>query len=129
MALKSQKNNLAVAYERYVAKSKVNMVNTSVTAKDETALKVAHLKTLIDIEVFKQASTAQGFRISDRQIDNYLQSMPEFQVDGQFSVERFQEILSSTMLSTSEFLELIKTSLLIDQPKLGIDFHFICIAR
>ena len=58
--------------------------------------------------------------VSDRQIDNYLQSMPEFQVNGQFSVDRFQEILSSTLLSTSEFLELIRTSLLIDQPKLGI---------
>ena len=56
------------------------------------------------------------------QIDNYLQSMPEFQVNGQFSLDRFQEILSSTLLSTSEFLELIKTSLLIDQPKLGIIF-------
>ncbi len=48
--------------------------------------------------------------------------MPEFQVNGQFSLERFQEILSTTLLSTSEFLELIRTSLLIDQPKLGIIF-------
>ena len=48
--------------------------------------------------------------------------MPEFQVNGQFSLDRFQEILSSTLLSTSEFLELIRTSLLIDQPRLGLIF-------
>jgi peptidyl-prolyl cis-trans isomerase D len=46
--------------------------------------------------------------------------MPEFQVNGQFSLDRFQEVISSTLMSTSEFLELIRTSLLIDQPRLGI---------
>ena len=46
--------------------------------------------------------------------------MPEFQVNDHFSVERFQEVLSSTLLSTGEFLDLIKTNLLIEQPNLGI---------
>lgn len=110
------KEQLAVAYERL----RRQIPNTQDTAKNETALKQRALQALIDIEVLKQASTAQGYQIFDRQIDAYLQSMPEFQVNGQFSVERFQEILSSTLLSTSEFLDLIKTSLLIDQPKLGI---------
>ncbi|MBV9576921.1 MAG: SurA N-terminal domain-containing protein [Gammaproteobacteria bacterium] len=109
------KEQLAVAYERL----RHQLPSSQVTA-NEAVLKQKALQALIDIEVLKQASTAQGYQIFDPQIDNYLQSMPEFQVDGQFSVERFQEILSSTLLSTSEFLDLIKTSLLIDQPKLGI---------
>lgn len=117
------KEQLAVAYERLRRQVQIQYgSNNPVTAKDETALKERALQALVDIEVLKQSSTKQGYRISDRQIDNYLQSMPEFQVDGRFSLDRFQEILSSTLLSTSEFLELIKTSLLIDQPKLGIIF-------
>jgi peptidyl-prolyl cis-trans isomerase D len=117
------KEQLAVAYERLRRQAQAQYgSNSSLLAKDETTLKRRALQALIDIEVLKQASLVQGFRISNGQIDNYLQSMPEFQVDGQFSVERFQEILSSTLLSTSEFLDLIKTNLLVDQPKLGIIF-------
>ncbi len=117
------KEQLAVAYERMRRKIQIQYGSSnSITAKDETALKQRALQGLVEMEALKQASTVQGYQISDNQIDNYLQSIPEFQVDGQFSVERFQEILSSTLLSTSEFLDLIKTSLLIDQPKLGIIF-------
>jgi len=117
------KEQLAVAYERLRRQVQIQYgSNNPITAKDESALKGRAIQSLIDIEVLKQASTAQGYRVSDRQIDNYLQSMPEFQVNGQFSFDRFQEILSSTLLSTSEFLELIRTSLLIDQPKLGTLF-------
>lgn len=122
------KEQLRSAYERLRRQVQVQSgLGNSVNAKDETALKDRALKALIDIEVLKQASYKQGFRITDMQIDNYLQSMPEFQVDGQFSVERFQRVLSSTMLSTSEFLDLLRTSLLIDQPKLGILFTSIAL--
>ena len=117
------KEQLAVAYERLRRQAQIQYgANTPISAKDDVALKNRALHSLIEIEVLKQASTLQGFGISDMQIDNYLQNMPEFQVDGQFSLEKFQEILSSTMLSTGEFLGLIKTSLLLDQPKLGMIF-------
>lgn len=114
------RTQLSMAYERL--RRQVQAQSGLNAASDEKALKNRALQTLIDIEVLKQASLAQGFEISDRQIDNYLQSMPAFQVDGQFSVERFQEVLASSSLSTGEFMELIKTSLIVDQPKLGIVF-------
>lgn len=114
------REQLTVAYERLRRQAQIQYgINGRSSSKDEVALKERALRSLIDIQVLKQASFAQGFQISNPQIDAYLQSMPEFQVDGQFSLDRFQEILSSTMLSTSEFLDLIKTSLLIDQPRLG----------
>lgn len=117
------KEQLAVSYERLRRQVQSQYGSTnSITTRDESALKSRAMQSLINMEVLKQASTAQGYLVSDRQINIYLQSMPEFQVDGQFSLDRFQEILSSTLLSTSEFLELIRTSLLIDQPKLGLVF-------
>src|SRR3990167_2094619 len=117
------REQLTVAYERLRRQIQAQYgSNHTMTAKDDAFLKDRALRALIDIEVLKQASTSQRFQISYRQVDSYLQGMPEFQVDGQFSIERFQEILSSTLLSTSEFLDLIKTSLLIDQPRLGILF-------
>lgn len=117
------REQLTVAYERLRRQVQTQRgANSIASAKDESNLKDRALNSLIEIELLKQASYSQGFRISSRQIDNYLQSLPEFQVDGRFSIERFQEVLASTMLSTSEFLELIKTSLMIDQPKIGIVF-------
>lgn len=113
------KEQFTLAYERMRRQAQAQY-GTPVTTKDENNLKSRALQGLIELEVLKQASRSQGFLISNAQIDNYLQSMPEFQVDGQFSVDRFQEVLSSTMMSTIDFLELIRTSLLIDQPRLGI---------
>lgn len=115
------KEQLTVVYERLRRQMLVQYGSSNPNlSKDETTLKERALQSLIDVEVLKQASLDQGFLISNRQIDNYLESMPDFQVDGQFSVERFQEILSSTMMSTGEFLDVIKTSLQVDQPRLGI---------
>ncbi len=117
------KEQLAVAYERLRRQVQIQYgSNNPITTKNESALKGRALQSLVDIEVQKQASLSQGYRVFDRQIDHYLQSMPEFQINGQFSLARFQEILSTSLLSTSEFLELIKTSLLINQSKLGIIF-------
>lgn len=117
------KEQLSIAYERLRRQIQIQSTSSNpIAAKDETLLKDRALRGLIDVEVLKQASYKQGFRISDGQIDGYLQTMPEFQINGQFSVERFQRILSSAMLSTGEFLDLLRTSLLIEQPKLGIIF-------
>ena len=114
------KEQLAVAYERFRRQEQSQYSGKSNLPEDEKTLKNRALQALINIEVLKQASLKQGFRISNHQIDDYLQSMPAFQIGGRFSIDRFQEILSSTLLSISEFLDLIRTSLLIDQPKLGI---------
>jgi len=112
------KDQLAIAYERM--RKQTQLQYGANAPKNEVELKRRALQAIIDVEVLKQASNSEGYLISDQQIDGYLQSMPEFQVDGKFSVERFQQELAATMLSTGDFLEVIKTSLLIDQPKLGI---------
>ncbi|TAK78716.1 MAG: hypothetical protein EPO11_00950 [Gammaproteobacteria bacterium] len=114
------REQLAAAYERLHHQVQSQYGLNSPLAKDEAVLKDRALQTLVEGEVLKQASLSQGFWISDAQVDAYLQSIPSFQVNGKFSIERFQEVLSSSLLSTGEFLKLIHASLLIDQPKLGI---------
>ena len=117
------KEQLAVAYERLRRQMQNQYgANYPATAQDEADLKNRALQVLVQIQVLKQASIAQRYHIGDRQVDNYLESMPDFQVDNRFSWSRFQEFLSSTLMSTSEFWDFIKTSLLIDQPKLGVIF-------
>lgn len=117
------KGQLAVAYERL--RRQLQMQYSSNYALPENAeanLKARALQTLINIQVLKQASLAQKYRISTRQIDSFLESIPEFQVNGQFSVAKFQQLLATTLYNANDFLELIQTSLLIDQPRLGMIF-------
>lgn len=113
---------LASAYDRLRRQMMTQYGANAVNSNNQNAVKNKALRGLIDMEVLSQAALAQGFYISDQQIDSYLQSMPEFQVNGQFSIERFQEVLTSSQLSDGEFLKLIRTSLLIDQPKVGVVF-------
>lgn len=113
------KEQLTVAYERLRRQMQSQSGGIAIN-KDDNTLKSRALNGIIELEVLKQASISERFGVSESQIDNYLQSMPEFQLDGRFSLDRFQEILSSTMLSISDFLDIIRTGLLIDQPRLGV---------
>lgn len=115
------KNQLSVAYERLRRQLQMQSNSTSGLPEGaEKALKTRALQALVNIQALKQASIEQNYRISETQVDNLLESMPEFQANGQFSLARFQQVLSSTLFSAGEFLDLLKTSLLIDQPRLGL---------
>lgn len=117
------KGQLAVAYERLRRQMQSQFgSNADLPMSAETGLKGRALQALVNIQVLKQASLKQNYLISRGQVDSFLENMPEFQINGQFSVSRFQQALSTTMYTPSEFLELIKTSLLIDQPRLGMIF-------
>ena len=117
------KSQLASAYERLRRQLQMQYSSSyEIPERAESAIKNRALQTLINIQVLKQGSQSQGYRISSRQIDNFLESMPEFQVNGQFSYERLQQMLATTLINSNDFLDLIKTTLLIDQPRLGIIF-------
>lgn len=114
------KEQLSIAYERLYRQIQAQPGVNKTFNKNEQALRSRALDALVEIEVLKQSAKNQGFRISNMQTENYLQTIPEFQVEGRFSLDRFQAVLAGTMLSTGEFINLLQTSLLIDQPKLGI---------
>lgn len=117
------KGQLSVAYERLRRQLQMQFsANYELPQNAEASLKQRALQTLINIETLKQASLADRYRITSDQIDSFLQSMPEFQVNGEFSLTRFQQALATTLFTAGDFLELIKTTLLIDQPRLGIMF-------
>lgn len=115
------KEHFALSYEqaRRQLQSQLGS-NSPLTAKQEVGLKDRVLKELISTEALKQASLANHYHISSLQIDSYLQSIPEFQDNGQFSLKKFQDVMASSLYSASDLLDLIKTTLLIAQPKLGV---------
>lgn len=115
------KAQLATAYERMQRQMQMQS-SSELPLSAAKGLKERALQELIYTQVLKQASLQQDYRISSYQVDNFLESMPQFQIKGQFSLARFQQAMSLTLYSTVDFLELIKTTLLIDQPRLGTIF-------
>ncbi|MBA3660405.1 MAG: SurA N-terminal domain-containing protein [Gammaproteobacteria bacterium] len=116
------KEQLAVSYERLHKQIQYQYGANIPASLTDAQIKDRALRSLIETEALKDSAVDQGFRVTDRQVDNFLQTMPEFQVNGGFSLERFQTILASVYLSISDFLNIIRANLLIDQPKFGIAF-------
>lgn len=117
------KNELGTAYERMRRQLQMQFSSSyELPPSAEAGLKDRALQALINIQVLKQGSLSQNFRISEQQVDQLLESMPEFQANGQFSLAKFNQVIATTLYTASDFLDLIRTSLLIDQPRLGIIF-------
>lgn len=116
------KNQLALQYQRLRHQLQMQSNSNSLPANVEDNLRQHALQALVNLQILKQASLAQNYRVSSDQIDNFLQNMPEFQVNGKFSIMRFEQALSATFFSVQDFMDLLRTTLLIDQPRLGIVF-------
>lgn len=113
---------LASAYERLRRQFQMQSSTAQLSDRAEATLKQRALDALINVQVLKQASLKDNYRVSISQVDSFLENMPEFQVNGQFSLSRFQQLLETTLYNARDFLDLIHDSLLIDQPRLGIIF-------
>ncbi len=116
------KNQLGIAYERLHRQMQMQFAPGQIPEQVESGLKTRALQTLIQFQLLEQAASTEDYRITLDQVDNFLQNMPEFQVNGKFSLVRFQQTLNAALFTVSDFIQLIKATLLIDQPRLGILF-------
>ncbi|MCC7247410.1 MAG: peptidylprolyl isomerase [Lysobacter sp.] len=71
------------------------------------------LDSLIDQTVMRIATENAGFAIGDEQVKDYIASIPMFQVDGKFNVQRYRLALSSMnpARTSKQFEEEIRQSL------------------
>jgi peptidyl-prolyl cis-trans isomerase D len=88
---------------------------TEFNANSESKLKQQALNELIQTKLLLQAGKENGFYISQQQLEKEVYAIPGLQEDGQFSPERFQQFLSSKMLSQNDYFEMLKTYLLNQQ--------------
>ena len=87
---------------------------------DESALKKQVLQRLVDEELLVQATTEAGFAISDGLLAARIHAMPGFQVDGEFSVDRYQSVLARNNLTPASFEYQLRRSLLLNQLVSGV---------
>jgi peptidyl-prolyl cis-trans isomerase D len=72
-------------------------------------------ETLINVHVAEQ-----GYRISDQMITDFIQRVPEFQVDGRFSKDRYYQWLEERALTPTTFEESQRESLRLQQFQRGL---------
>ncbi|MEW6354120.1 MAG: SurA N-terminal domain-containing protein [Pseudomonadota bacterium] len=87
---------------------------------DETRIKQSVLDGLIRTELLRRFTGELGLRVSDAQLAQQIQSMPEFQSNGQFSRATFSELLRRQGLTPERFESLVRATLLTEQLNSGI---------
>lgn len=86
----------------------------------EQQLKNQALEQLIMDQVLVQSSLKDGFRVSDQEVTKVLESIPDFQLNGQFSLPRFRQILQYLSMSEVQFFEQLRNQLMLAQAQQGI---------
>ncbi|AMB87816.1 peptidylprolyl isomerase [Pseudomonas agarici] len=87
---------------------------------DEKMLRESALKGLIDRKLLLQGAEKSKFAFSEAALDQVILMTPEFQVDGQFSADRFDQVTRQLGYSRLQFREMLTQEMLIGQVRAGL---------
>jgi peptidyl-prolyl cis-trans isomerase D len=87
---------------------------------DSPEVKALVLDKLINKQLLNEEIKRANFAISDVQLATYITGMPDFQKDGKFSQELYDQVLQQNSLSPSRFEAGMRADLLAQQAQDGI---------
>ncbi|HCS44472.1 MAG TPA: peptidylprolyl isomerase [Pseudomonas sp.] len=87
---------------------------------DEKMLRESALKGLIDRKLLLQGAEKSHFAFSEAALDQVILQTPEFQVDGKFSAERFDQVIRQLGYSRMQFRQMLAQEMLIGQLRAGL---------
>lgn len=87
---------------------------------DEKMLRESALKGLIDRKLLLQGAEQSKFAFSEGALDQVILQTPEFQVDGKFSSERFDQVIRQLGYSRMQFRQMLAQEMLIGQLRAGV---------
>ncbi len=87
---------------------------------DEKLLREGALKALIDRTLLLQGVRDAGFGFSQQALDQLILLTPEFQVDGKFSPDRFDQVIRQMGYDRLQFRQLLEEEMLIGQLRAGL---------
>jgi len=96
------------AYEQYAQ-------NFQGMTVDEQLLKQQALDKLIKDEVLLQHAHTAGLVATDSSTRAFIETLPYFQTDGKFDDKRYKSLLTSQRMSSAEFVNKIKSALIMEQ--------------
>ena len=87
---------------------------------DEKMLREAALKGLIDRKLLLQGANQAKFSFSEAALDQVILQTPEFQADGKFSPERFDQVIRQLGYGRLQFRDMLAEEMLIGQLRAGL---------
>ncbi|WP_434650560.1 SurA N-terminal domain-containing protein [Pseudomonas sp. D1-2] len=87
---------------------------------DEKMLRDSALKGLIDRKLLLQGAHDADFAFSEAALDQVILQTPEFQVDGKFSPERFDQVIRQLGYGRLQFRQMLVQEMLIGQLRAGL---------
>lgn len=105
------------AYEVNYRRARHQRDAASLTEEGEAALRKKVLTDMITNEVSIQAARKAGFDVSIEQANAAILSIPQFQQDGRFSQERYQQALSGAMFTPESFQKEVRQGMLLNQQR------------
>ncbi|MBS7660404.1 SurA N-terminal domain-containing protein [Pseudomonas lalucatii] len=87
---------------------------------DEKLLREAALNGLIERTLLLQAAADADFAFSEQALDQLILQTPEFQVDGKFNADRFDQVIRQLGYSRLQFRQMLAQEMLIGQLRAGL---------
>lgn len=87
---------------------------------DEKLLREAALKGLIERKLLLQGAQEADFAFSQSALDQLILQTPEFQVDGKFNADRFDQVIRQMNYSRLQFRQMLEQEMLIGQLRAGL---------
>lgn len=87
---------------------------------DEKLLRSSALDALIERKLLLQDAAQAGFGFSQPALDQLILLTPEFQQDGKFSAERFDQVIRQMGYDRLQFRQLLEQEMLIGQLQAGL---------
>ena len=94
--------------------------NADLSMLDDGLIQKAALEQLVQQKLMLQAAQEHGVAASPMAIDQLIVSMPQFQENGQFSPQLYENVLRSNGYSMAYFKQLLSDDVLIRQLSTGI---------
>lgn len=105
------------AYEINYRRNRQQRDSSQLTAASETELKKQVLEELIINLITVQGAKSAGFHVSPEQADAAIVNIPQFQQNGHFSSERYQQALSGAMFTPESFQKEVRQGMLLNQQR------------
>lgn len=111
--------DLQLTFERMAQQQQLAQLLSGVEQPqiNEAMLRNQALQALVNEHVLSAQAEKQGFVISREQVDALLLMMPQFQVNGEFSVQQYEQVIGQMRFTPNSFRETVKDELLINQAE------------
>lgn len=89
----------------------------SMTAEDDKKLQNQVVEQMINNEVSVQSARQNGFEVTANEANSAILNIPQFQEDGHFSTQKYQQALSAALFTPDSFQKEVRQGMLLNQQR------------